>query len=216
MPLWASITTQMYKDYGRTLLNFGMSHFYIHLHKRPWRVLICLRVQRLLGFSSENDEMNVKLCFYNTCIVIRFNGPYVAFFKLCHLSSFDRYLHLLLIDFSKNKILWIKGRLKPDNPCYVKRDVSFITTVKPVSNGYFQKDRILVFKTNYRLMQVKSSAILSTFIKLPFVLKIFLSIFEWRFTQDLPKCDMFGKPLFNFPFFSRISKYRYVKGSQML
>ena len=39
---------------------------------------------------------------------------------------------------------------------------------------------------NYRLMQVKSiaewSAILYTFIKLPFVIKIFiLSIFEWPF-----------------------------------
>ena len=52
-----------------------------------------------------------------------------------------------------------------------------------------QKDQNLVFKANYRLMQVKSiaecsnedhSAILSTFIKLPFVIKIFvLSIFEW-------------------------------------
>ena len=46
----------------------------------------------------------------------------------------------------------------------------------------------LVFKTDYRLMQVKNiaeiprehSAILLTFIKLPFVLKTFvLSIFEW-------------------------------------
>ena len=50
-----------------------------------------------------------------------------------------------------------------------------------------------VFQTNYRLMKVKSiaecskrskehSAILSTFIKLPFVIKIlFLSIFEWPY-----------------------------------
>ena len=44
----------------------------------------------------------------------------------------------------------------------------------------------MVFKTNYRLMQIKSIAecskiaILSTFIKLPFVFKTFvLSIFEW-------------------------------------
>ena len=37
----------------------------------------------------------------------------------------------------------------------------------------------MVFKTNYCLMQVK---ILLTFIKLPFVIKIFvLSIFEWSF-----------------------------------
>ena len=49
-----------------------------------------------------------------------------------------------------------------------------------------------VFKTNYRLMQVKvlqsaprgHSAILSTFIKLQFVINIFvLSIFNGRFTQ---------------------------------
>ena len=47
------------------------------------------------------------------------------------------------------------------------------------------KRRKLVFKTKYRLMQVKSiadSAILWTFIKLPINIKIFvLSIFEWPF-----------------------------------
>ena len=47
----------------------------------------------------------------------------------------------------------------------------------------------MIFKNDYRLMQVKSiaecskgehSAILSTFIKLPFAIKTFvLSIFEW-------------------------------------
>ena len=54
-----------------------------------------------------------------------------------------------------------------------------------------KKTEKLVFKTNYRLMQVKNicrmlqgehSEMLSTFIKLPFVIKIFvLSIFEWPF-----------------------------------
>ena len=51
-----------------------------------------------------------------------------------------------------------------------------------------QKDKKLVYRINYRLMQVKSfaecsnSAILSTFIKLPFVIKIIvLSNFEWPF-----------------------------------
>ena len=63
--------------------------------------------------------------------------------------------------------------------------------VKPVLNDYSKKrDQNLVFKTDYLLMQVKSfadcskehSAILSTFIKLPFVIKTFvLSIFEWPF-----------------------------------
>ena len=43
-----------------------------------------------------------------------------------------------------------------------------------------QKDRKLVFKTNYHLMQVKSIAEHSAI--LPFVIKIFvLSIFEWLF-----------------------------------
>ena len=41
----------------------------------------------------------------------------------------------------------------------------------------------IVFKTYYRLMQVKiiaeHSAIISIFIKLPFVIKMFLSVFEW-------------------------------------
>ena len=43
-------------------------------------------------------------------------------------------------------------------------------SVKPVLNDHSQKYQILVFKTNYRLMQVKSvaegehSAIISTFI----------------------------------------------------
>ena len=53
-------------------------------------------------------------------------------------------------------------------------------TVKPVLSSHSKK------KTNYGLMQVKSiaewehSAILSTFIKLPFVIKIFvLPFFEW-------------------------------------
>ena len=51
-----------------------------------------------------------------------------------------------------------------------------------------KKSKKLVFKTNYRLMQVKRiaecsmehSAILSTFINLPFVIFV-LSIFEWPF-----------------------------------
>ena len=56
----------------------------------------------------------------------------------------------------------------------------FSSTVKPVLSSLSKKDKTLVFKTYYHLMQVKSIAILSTFIKLPFVFKTFtLSIFEW-------------------------------------
>ena len=62
-----------------------------------------------------------------------------------------------------------------------------LTTVKPVQKGHAKKYRKLVFKTNYRLMQVGSiaecsSAILSTSIKQTFIIKIFVvSIFEWPF-----------------------------------
>ena len=46
--------------------------------------------------------------------------------------------------------------------------------------GHSPKDQKLVFKTDYRLMQV-----LSSFIKLSIVIKIFvLSIFEWPFYTD--------------------------------
>ena len=66
-----------------------------------------------------------------------------------------------------------------------------------MSNGHSQKDQKLVFKTNFRLMQVKSiaecSEILLTFIKLPFVIKIFvLFIFEWQFYKGFTvQCNLF-------------------------
>ena len=73
-----------------------------------------------------------------------------------------------------------------------------IYTVNLCKGAFLKKYWKLVFKTNYRLLQVKSmaecskgsiqhSAILSTFIKLPFVIKILvLSILSGRFTQVLP------------------------------
>ena len=59
-------------------------------------------------------------------------------------------------------------------------------TVKPVLSGHSKRPKF-VFQTDYCLMQVKSiaecfehSAILLTFIKLPFVFKTFdLSMFDW-------------------------------------
>ena len=54
-----------------------------------------------------------------------------------------------------------------------------LTYSKTCLNGHSQKDKKMVLKTHYRLMQVKS---VSTFIKLPVVIKIFvLSFFEWPF-----------------------------------
>ena len=69
-----------------------------------------------------------------------------------------------------------------ENPHY-QPHMLFDDTVKSV-----------VFKTNYRLMQVNSiavSAILSTCINLPFVIKIFvLSIFERLFSTSFTVSTM--------------------------
>ena len=69
------------------------------------------------------------------------------------------------------------------------------------------KRRTIGFKTNYHLMQVKSiaewcplehSAILSTFIKLPFAIKTFdLSIFEWPFYTGFTVCKNTNPNLYN-------------------
>ena len=62
----------------------------------------------------------------------------------------------------------IKMVLNPNN---------LTSTVKPVLSGHSKRRPKLIFKTAYRLMQVKSilqTAILSIFIKLPFVIKIFV------------------------------------------
>ena len=50
--------------------------------------------------------------------------------------------------------------------------------VKPVESGHPKEDRKLVFHTNYHLMlKGEHSTILSTFIKLPFVIKTFVCLF---------------------------------------
>ena len=63
---------------------------------------------------------------------------------------------------------------------------SFGSAVKPVYNGHSQNGHELVFKINYRLkciiLQGEHYTILLIFIKLPFLIKIFvLAIFEWQF-----------------------------------
>ena len=69
--------------------------------------------------------------------------------------------------------------------------VSNISTAKLVLSGHSKRTPKLGFNTNYHLIQVKSiaecshehSAILSTFMKLPFSTKAFvLSIVKWPFT----------------------------------
>ena len=67
--------------------------------------------------------------------------------------------------------------------------------IQNVHHAATQKDQKIVFKTNYCLMQVKSiaeehSAILLTFIKLPFV-KTFLYLLEWPLTAGFTCSHLF-------------------------
>ena len=70
-------------------------------------------------------------------------------------------------------------------------------TVKHVLSGHSKRTSKLIFKIDYRLMQVKSiaekgehSATLFTFIQLPFAIKIFvLSIFEWSLQTGYTVCS---------------------------
>ena len=71
-----------------------------------------------------------------------------------------------------------------------------VCTVKPVLSGHSKKTPKKVFKTNNRLMQVKSiaesrihSAVLLTCIKLPHSFKTFVfSIFEWPLKTGFTVC----------------------------
>ena len=57
-----------------------------------------------------------------------------------------------------------------------------MTTLKKTENGFQDQLSLNAGQKYCRMLQGEHSAILSTFIKLPFVMKIFiLSIFEWPF-----------------------------------
>ena len=60
------------------------------------------------------------------------------------------------------------------------------TTLKRAKNGFQDQLSLNVVQKYCRILPLEHSAILSTFIKLPVVIKTFvLSIFEWLFTQVL-------------------------------
>ena len=90
--------------------------------------------------------------------------------------------------------------------------INFLTsrpkyTVKPVLSGHSKRRRKIGFKTDCHLMQVKEhSAILSTFIKLPFVFKTsVLSIFEWRLKIGFTVSSMFKLISLNFTLNNSVS-----------
>ena len=61
------------------------------------------------------------------------------------------------------------------------------TTLKKSTNWCYDQLSLNAGQKYCRMLQGEHSAMHSTFIKLPFVIKIFiLSIFEWQFTQVLP------------------------------
>ena len=88
----------------------------------------------------------------------------------------------------KNLVLIAAGSSNASDKSAHPHSLYFSHTVKPVLSGHSKRRQKLVFKTDYGLMQVKSiaecskgehSAILLTFIKLPFAIKTFvLSILE--------------------------------------
>ena len=67
--------------------------------------------------------------------------------------------------------------------CIFLKKKQQVINCKTCLSGRSKRRPKLIFKTDYRLMRVTSlaecSAILSTFIKVTFVIKIVLSIFEW-------------------------------------
>ena len=91
--------------------------------------------------------------------------------KLALTVGADKSLHTWNLITGRSAFITNIKQGKYEDACTVKE--------KLCKNGHSQNDRILVFKTKYHLMH---SAILLTFIKLPFVIKIFVCpIFEWLF-----------------------------------
>ena len=93
--------------------------------------------------------------------------------------------------FFQNKIRYLLGSKKD----LLSSSILLQYTVKPVLSGHskirpkkgFQDQLLFNAGQKYcRMLQGEQSAILSTFIKLPFVIKIFvLSIFEWPLKTGL-------------------------------
>ena len=82
--------------------------------------------------------------------------------------------------FGRGKIQWQR---------YSKTCLCKTATLKKTKNG-FQDQLLLYAGEKYcRMLQGEHSAILSTFIKLPFVIQIIvLAIFEWQFYTGFTVC----------------------------
>ena len=73
---------------------------------------------------------------------------------------------------------------------YGKTCVKQPLSKKKKKNGFQDRSSLNDSQKYSRMLQAENSAILSTFIKLPFVIKIFvLSIFEWLFYTGFTVCQ---------------------------
>ena len=105
------------------------------------------------------DTGHLHSVSYIACVILQYSRIYKHYLLTC-MIMLTVTVEMLIVNYSKT---CLKRQLKKK-----------------------KKKTKMVFKTDYRLMKVESiaeehSAILSTFIKLPFVIKIcVLSIFEWR------------------------------------
>ena len=81
------------------------------------------------------------------------------------------------------------------------------STAKTCLNGHSQKDQKWVSRMQVKsITELEHSAILSPFIKLPFVIKIFvLSMFEWPQTQTVWHTDVYTYNLKKTPEESKIA-----------
>ena len=102
--------------------------------------------------------------------------------QICCINKYKKYA----IVFASTQLRIARLRKYPIDP---KAYLGSCTCSKTCTKRPLTKRQTMVLKTNYRLMQFKSiaeSAILSTFIMLPVVVKIIvLFIFEWPFNTGL-------------------------------
>ena len=99
---------------------------------------------------------------------------------------------------NKKKAIFILTKTQKSPPFLSVQCIKTKTTVKPVFSGHSKRPKIgfqdgLMLNAGQKycsVLQGEHSAILLTFIKLPFVINIFvLSIFEWPLTTGFTVCD---------------------------
>ena len=117
--------------------------------------------------------MGYEIFYSETCLTRPLKKTKIGFQYQLSLNAGQKYCRMLPLKHSAILLTFIKlpfviktfvlpifeWPLKTGFTVFKSSQQSVTThTVKPVKNGYYQKDQKLDFKTNYRLMQVKSIA----------------------------------------------------------